>query len=302
LPILSSEDCSGVFFTRKPSTGYASGPYREQIEFGRGFFGNVIADGMVSPEAIENFAAKYPLQYECLRDFKYFDERSQRYPTDIEFAVRSGRIHIVQSRVLRQSPAAQIINSYDFYREGIYSPYKLIKRTAFSLNKKITTTYLDHKAADSVPVIAIGKPVFGGAVSGRVIIDQNTIARFDGPLIFLTESNVPPRVIMEENRFAGYISKEGGVTSHAALIAIGEKKPCVTDIPWERGGGGDTIIMAGMQLREGDLITLDANTGAIYLHEIPIIVARIADERFQNVQQDIIGVIDSLIAASLNGE
>ena len=138
LPILSSEDCSGVFFTRNPSTGYASGPYREQIEFGRGFFGNVIADGMVSPEAIENFAAKYPLQYECLRDFKYFDERSQRYPTDIEFAVRSGRIHIVQSRVLRQSPAAQIINSYDFYREGIYSPYKLIKRTAFSLNKKIT--------------------------------------------------------------------------------------------------------------------------------------------------------------------
>ncbi len=301
LPILSSEDCSGVFFTRNPATGYASGPYREQIEFGRGFFGNVIADGMVSPEAIENFAAKYPLQYECLRDFKYFDERSQRYPTDIEFAVRSGRIHIVQSRVLRQSPAAQIINSYDFYREGIYSPYKLIKRTAFSLNKKITNTYLDHKAADSAPVIAIGKPVCGGAVSGRIIIDQNTIARFAGPLIFLTESNVPPRVIMEENRFAGYISKEGGVTSHAALIAIGEKKPCVTDIPWERGEGGEEIIMAGMQLREGDLITLDANTGTIYLHEIPIIVARIADERFQNVQQDIIAVIDSLIAASLNG-
>ena len=116
---------------------------------------------------------------------------------------------------------------------------------------------------------------------GRIIIDQNTIARFDGPLIFLTESNVPPRVIMEENRFAGYISKEGGVTSHAALIAIGEKKPCVTDIPWERGEGGEEIIMAGMQLREGDLITLDANTGTIYLHEIPIIVARIADERFQ---------------------
>lgn len=301
LPILSSEDCSGVFFTRNPATGYASGPYREQIEFGRGFFGTVIADGMVTPEAIENFAAKYPLQYECLRDFKYFDERAQRYPTDIEFAVRSGRIHIVQSRVLRQSPAAQIINSYDFYREGIYSPYKLIKRTAFSLNKTITNTYLDRKAADSAPVIAMGKPVCGGAVSGRIIIDQNIISRFEGPLIFLTESNVPPRVIMEENRFAGYISKEGGVTSHAALIAIGEKKPCVTDIPWKRGEDGEEIIMAGRQLRQGDIITLDANTGAIYQHEIPIIIARIADERFQNVQKDIIRVIDSLIAASLNG-
>ena len=301
LPILSSEDCSGVFFTRNPATGYSSGPYREQIEFGRGIFGNVIADGMVSPEGIENFAAKYQLHYECLRDFKYFDEREQRYPTDIEFAVRSGRIHIVQSRVLRQSPAAQIINSYDFYREGIYSPYKLIKRTAFSLNKKITQTYLDRKAADSAPVLAFGKPVFGGAVRGRVIIDQNTIARFDGPLIFLTESNVPPRVIMEENRFAGYISKEGGVTSHAALIAIAEKKPCLTDVAWERGQGGEEIILGGAQLREGDHITLDANTGAIYLQEVPIIVSRIADERFQNVQHEIIRVIDNLIADSLNG-
>jgi len=59
--------------------------------------------------------------------------------------------------------------------------------------------------------------------------------------------------------------------------------------------------MAGRRLRQGDIITLDANTGAIYQHEIPIIIARIADERFQNVQKDIILVIDSLIAASLNG-
>ncbi|MBN2107822.1 MAG: hypothetical protein JW832_10385, partial [Deltaproteobacteria bacterium] len=259
-------------------------------------FGNVIADGMVSPEGIENFTAKYPLQYECLRDFKYFDERAQRYPTDIEFAVRSGRIHIVQSRVLRQSPVAQIINSYAFYREGIYNSYKLIKRTAFSLNKNITQTYLDRKAAEAAPVIAIGKPVFGGAVRGRIIIDQNTIGRFDGPLIFLTESNVPPRVIMQEGRFAGYISKEGGVTSHAALIAIGEKKPCVTDVAWERGFGQGEIVLGGMLLREGDCITLDANTGTLYLQDVPVVTARIADERFQQVQQEIIAVIDRLIA------
>jgi len=296
LPILSAEDCSGVFFTRNPATGYSANAFQEQIEFGRGFFGNVIADGMVSPEGIKNFAAKYPLQYECLHDFKYFDERAQRYPTDIEFAVRSGRIHIVQSRVLRQSPAAQIINSYDFYREGIYTPYKLIKRTSFSLNKNIMQTYLDRKAAESAPVIAIGKPVFGGAVRGRIIIDQNTITRFDGPLIFLTESNVPPRVIMEEDRFAGYISKEGGVTSHAALIAIGEKKPCVTDVAWERGPGAGEIVLGGMLLREGDHITLDANTGTMFLQDVPVITTRIADVRFQQVQQEIILVIDRLIA------
>ncbi len=296
LPILSGEDCSGVFFTRNPATGNSAGTLHEQIEFGRGFFGNVIADGVVSPEGIENFIAKYPLQYECLRDFKYFDERAQRYPTDIEFAVRSGRIHIVQSRILRQSPAAQIINSYDFYREGIYTPYKLIKRTAYSLNKNILQTYLDRKAAEAAPVIAIGKPVFGGAVRGRIIVDHNTIARFEGPLIFLTESNVPPRVIMNESRFAGYISKEGGVTSHAALIAIGEKKPCVTDVAWERGEGEGEIILGGMLLHEGDHITLDANTGTLYLQDVQVVTTRIADKRFQQVQKQIISVIDRLIA------
>jgi pyruvate,orthophosphate dikinase len=145
-------------------------------------------------------------------------------------------------------------------------------------------------------VVALGKPVFGGAVRGRLIIDQNTISRFEGPLIFLTESNVPARAIMEEDRFAGFISKEGGVTSHAALIAIGEKKPCVTDIQWERGPGPGEILLGGLTLREGDAITLDANTGSIYLAAVPIIVSRIADEHFQQVQQDIIAVIDRLIA------
>ena len=302
LPVLSAEDCSGVFFTRNPAAGNSANSFQEQIEFARGFFGNVIADGMVTPEGIDNFATKYPLQYESLRDFKYFDERAQRYPTDIEFAVRSGRIHIVQSRPLRQSPAAQIINSYDFYREGIYTAYKLIKRTSFSINKNIMQTYLDRKSAESAPVIALGKPVFSGAVRGRVIISQQAIAKFDGPLIFLTESNVPPRAIMEEDRFTGYISKEGGVTSHAALIAIGEKKPCITDLDWQRGPCEGDILIGGMLLREGDHITLDGNTGALYLQDVPLVTTPVADEHFQQVRREIIAVIDALITQNLQRE
>lgn len=296
-PVLSTKDCSGVLFTRNPVVGSLGRPFEEEIEFIEGFFGNVIADGIVTPASTEQFVKKYPRQYQMLRQFKYFDEREQRHPTDIEFAIRDGRVYIVQSRILKQSPVALIVNSYSFYKEDIYSPFKLIKRTGFSLNRKIITNYLDQKETDNAAVIARGKPVCGGAVRGRVITDDRNIPDFDGPLIFVTESNVPPIVIMQEERFVGYISKEGGLTSHAALVAIGERKPCVTDLKWEFADDGD-IIFGMTRLREGDYITLDANTGCIYNRDIPIIGISVIDVEFRKIRDEIIGVIDDLTSPS----
>jgi len=301
LPVLSPRDCSGVFFTRNPNTGRIGSAYAEQIEFGEGFFGNVIADGIVSPAGIREFTEHYREHYELLTRFKYFDEREQRYPTDIEFAIRNNTLYIVQSRVLKQSPIALIVNSYDFYCERIYSEFKLIKRTAFSLNKQIRQTYLDRKETQNKPVIVMGKPVNGGAVRGRLVLNQGSIGAFDGPLIFLAETNVPPKIIMQENTVAGYISKEGGITSHAALVAIAEKKPCMTDVNWERGEQKDDIILGGFHLKEGDFITLDANTGNIYREEIPIIESGVIDAEFAGIRDAIVGVLDTVISAEVDG-
>lgn len=296
LPVMSSEDCSGVLFTRNPATGRIGSKYEEHIEYRDGYFGNVIADGTMKPFATEQFVEKYPGQYEVLKKFKYHDEREQRYPTDIEFAVRNGIVYVVQSRILKQSPAALIMNSYDFYREGIYSPFKLIKRTAFSFNKEIIETYIDSKVVKNAPVIAHGRPVTGGAVCGRLIRDHNKINKFDGRLIFITESNVPPDVIMKEQKIAGYISKEGGITSHAALVAISEHKPCVTDVKWIAGETGDDIVLGATNLKEGGYITLDANTGNIYQGDVPIIESTVIDEEYRNIKGKILSVIDELVS------
>jgi pyruvate,orthophosphate dikinase len=203
--------------------------------------------------------------------------------------------YIVQSRVLKQSPIAKIINSYEFYKENIYTKYKLIKRTAFGLNKKIIGTYLDSRFLHDAPVIVQGKPVNGGAVRGRIIKDQNNISKYEGELVFITESNVPPKVIMAENRFNGYISKEGGVTSHAALVAIGEGKPCVTDVQWENSND-DVIILGSAVLKEGDYITLDANTGRIYIEDIPILEVSVVDHEYREIKDEILEVIEELVA------
>jgi phosphohistidine swiveling domain-containing protein len=295
LPILSSDDCSGVLFTRNPATGKTAYKYEEHIEFRDGYFGNVIVDGIIKPSLTEEFIESHPAQYEVLKKFKYFDEREQRYPTDIEFAVRNGTVYIVQSRILQQSPAAQIMNSYDFYREGIYSPFKLIKRTAFSFNKEIIETYINGKQVKNAPVIACGRPVNGGAVSGRLIQNHKNITKFDGKIIFITESNVPPSIIMQEKTIAGYISREGGITSHAALVAISEHKPCVTDVKWSAGDNENEIILGGTSLIEGDYITLDANTGNIYINEVPIIESDVIDEDYMIVRNRILEVIDELV-------
>jgi len=296
VPVLSGGDCSGVFFTRNPNTGRMGSRYDEQIEFSDGFFGDVIADGTITPGNTEDFIKMYPEKYEAFKKFKHYDERIQRFPTDIEFAIRNGVTYIVQSRVLKQSPIARIINSYEFYKENIYTKYKLIKRTAFGLNKKIIAKYLDRKALSDAPVITQGKPVNGGAVRGRIIKDQNNISRFEGPLIFITESNVPPKVIMDEDRFFGYLSTEGGVTSHAALVAIGEGKPCVTDIAWSHGENDDEIILGTTLLHEGDYITLDANTGQIYSKDIPILEVSIVDSEYKEIKEEILSVIEELVS------
>ncbi len=295
LPIMTSRDCSGVYFTRNPVSGRIGNRYPEQMEFREGFFGDVIADGLVAPSSIEDFMKSYPEHYDTLGRFRYHDERVQRFPTDIEFALRRGLLYIVQSRTLKQSPIAVVANSYDFYREGIYSEFKLIKRTAFSLNRPVVVTYLDRKVAQEFPVIARGKPVNGGAVRGRLIKDPTRIPDYEGPLIFVTESNVPPGVILKEKRFAGYISREGGITSHAALVAIGERKPCITDVHW-RNGEGEDIGFDGMSLKQGDNVTMDANTGTIYLEEIPIITWGLETEELNRIRSEIIDVIDNLIS------
>ncbi len=295
LPILSEHDCSGVFFTRNPNTGNIGAIHPGQIEFAEGFFGNVVADGTVSPESTREFIEKYPGQYRLLEKFKYFDERLQQSPTDIEFAIRGGTVYVVQSRTLRQSPAAALSNSYDFFREHIYNIFNLIEKTAFSLNKKITVTYLDRKKIQNTPVLAIGRPVTGGAVSGRLVKNQKNIEKFEGPLVFLTASNVPPSVIMTQSNCAGYISKEGGVTSHAALVAIGERKPCLTDVAWEQGGREDEIILGGSYLQEGDFVTIDANTGNLYKGEIPVIESYAIDDDLKTIKKNIIAEIDRLI-------
>jgi len=295
LPVLTSKDCSGVLFTRHPGSGRMGQKYGEYIEYGDGYFGNVIADGTITPSTTQGFINRHRSHYEIFKKFKYFDEREQRYPTDIEFAIREDIAYIVQSRVLKQSPIGLIMNSFDFFREGIYSPFKLIKRTAFSINREVIESYLDRKKAQEAPVIAHGKPVNGGAVRGRIIKNHNNIGKFDDQLIFITESNVPPIVIMKEQKFSGYISKEGGITSHAALVAIGERKPCVTDVKWEHGKWPDDIIFGGTLLKEGDYITLDANTGNIYQEEILIIESCVIDKEFKNVQKHILGVIDDLV-------
>ena len=295
VPVLSVDDCSGVFFTRNPNTGKMGSMYEEQIEFSDGFFGNVIADGAITPGNTDDFIRLHPEHFKSFKEFKHYDERIQRYPTDIEFAIRGNMTYIVQSRILKQSPIAKIINSYEFYKENIYTKYKLIKRTAFGLNKKIIGTYLDSRFLHDSPVIMQGKPVNGGAVRGKIIKDQNNISKFDGELIFITESNVPPKVIMAENRFSGYLSKEGGVTSHAALVAIGEGKPCVTDVQWENAED-DLIILGSATLHEGDYITLDANSGRIYREDIPILEVSVVDHEYKEIKDEILSVIEELVA------
>jgi phosphohistidine swiveling domain-containing protein len=106
-------------------------------------------------------------------------------------------------------------------------------------------------------------------------------------IIFITKSNVPREVNLQ-SEIDGYISEEGGVTSHAALVSIG-KLPCIVGVKWRKYGSrvflGDTVDM-----KEGEVITLDANDGYIYRGKLPIQASSENDPEYLEAEKAILEI------------
>jgi pyruvate,orthophosphate dikinase len=256
LPVLADDDCSGIFLTRNPLDGGEG-----HIEYIRDF-GEDLASGRVRPGSSEKFKADYPSQSARLIEVAQILEREYASPMDIEFAVRAGRIYILQTRPLKLAPMADVVTNYKFWERGLMTAEELIERTRRIVGQPLMNTFLEeiHKQ-DNVP-IAVGQPIAGGVVSGRIIFNLKKIESYpDERIIFITKSNVP-REVTTRPWIDGYISEEGGVTSHASLVSIG-KLPCIVGVHWRRVG--ESIVLGDeVYIKEGEIITLDANDGYIY--------------------------------------
>ena len=290
-PILSRFDCSGVMLTRDPKDGG-----KGKIEFVHQF-GEDLVGGTIEPMARKMFRREYPEAHDQLTNLARTLEVRYSNANDVEFGVRDGELVILQTRRLRLSPMALVIVSHRFFEKGIISREALINRTSAFVQRPLLRTYISQASKNASTPIASGEPISGGAACGRLVFSEDGLEQFpDEKVIYLTRSNVP-RDITSQSGIVGYISEEGGATSHAAIVSIG-KLPCIVSVPFEEEE--DRVVIGGKRFKEGDFVTIDGNDGCVYQGRMGILLMQERNAVFLRAKAAIKELMEESPEESLN--
>lgn len=267
---------TGVAFTRNPSTGERKfyGEYLMNAQ------GEDVVAGIRTPEPIEKLAKAMPKAYKELVHIYETLEKHFKDMQDIEFTIENGTLYMLQTRRGKRSAKAAVKIAVDMVKEGLID-----KKTAL---KRLDPAQIDqllhpHLAPDhGKPVIAKGLPASPGAASGKVVFESADAVRLGkgGEKVILVRKETSPDDIEGMHSAKGILTATGGMTSHAAVVARGMNKCCIA-------GCGDIVVNMkarkfvthkGQEVHEGDVITLNGNTGEVILGEVPTIKAEIDDD------------------------
>ena len=272
------DDCgTGVAFTRNPATG-------EKKLFGE-FLTNAqgedVVAGVRTPMPIQEMADKFP---EAFRQFEQVCktlEDHYRDMQDMEFTVENGKLYMLQTRNGKRTAAAALKIACDLVDEGMIS-----EQQAVSMIDPRNLDTLLHPQFDAVAIKkseVIGKALGAspGAASGKVVFTAEDAKEWGarGEKVVLVRLETSPEDIEGMVASQGILTVRGGMTSHAAVVARGMGKCCVSgcgDIKMDEENKQFTL--SGKTYHEGDWISLDGSTGTIYAGAVPTVDATIGGE------------------------
>ncbi|MEO0812239.1 MAG: pyruvate, phosphate dikinase, partial [Myxococcota bacterium] len=282
---------TGVLFTRNPSTGERR-TYGEWLPNAQGE--DVVA-GIRTPGALAeidvdaerpgpgSLETAMPETFGELMGIVDRLERHYRDVQDVEFTIQEGRLFVLQTRNAKRTAAAAVKIAVDLVEEALINRDEAVMR----LDPEAVDTLL-HPQVDpdaSVQPIAKGLPASPGAAAGRVVFDSESAAREKelGKRVVLVREETSPEDIVGMDAAAGILTQTGGMTSHAAVVARGMGRPCVTGCDALRmgtDGASATFSMGGksVTVSEGDFITIDGSNGQVYLGEVPTVEADLGGE------------------------
>ena len=284
---MGETSATGVAFTRDPSTG-AHAYYGEFLINAQGE--DVVA-GIRTPQyltkAAREAAGAKPLSMEEAMPETYaelaqvFDllERHYRDMQDIEFTVQQGKLWMLQTRSGKRTAAAALKIAVDMAQEGLISEAEAVGRVDPSALDQLLHPTLDPKAPRDV--LTKGLPASPGAASGVVVFDSDMAERRAelGEAVILVRVETSPEDIHGMHAARGILTARGGMTSHAAVVARGMGRPCVS------GAGSISIDLkarvmrvAGREVKEGAVITIDGASGEVMLGEVPTVQPELAGD------------------------
>ena len=277
---MGQDSATGVAFTRDPSTGERAyyGEYLINAQ------GEDVVAGIRTPQyltraARETAGASAPSMEETLPDVyaqlaEVFDtlERHYRDMQDIEFTVERGALWMLQTRSGKRTAKAALRIAVEMARDGLITEEEAVLRVDPSALDQLLHPTLDPDAPREV--IAKGLPASPGAACGKAVFDADTAEQWagGGEKVILVRVETSPEDIHGMHAAEGILTARGGMTSHAAVVARGMGRPCVS------GAGGLAIDykakvmrIGGREVREGDILTIDGATGEVMLGEVPTV-------------------------------
>ena len=269
---LGETSATGVAFTRNPSTGEKS-LYGEFLINAQGE--DVVA-GIRTPQEITeksrlatgsekpSMERAMPKAYAELTRIYGLLEKHYRDMQDLEFTVEQGKLWMLQTRAGKRTAKAALRIAVDLANESLITREEAVTRVDPASLDQLLHPTIDPKAERQV--IATGLPASPGAASGEVVFssDEAELLKTQGRKVILVRIETSPEDIHGMHASEGILTTRGGMTSHAAVVARGMGKPCVSGAGAIRVDyAASTLQAGGVTVKKGDIITIDGSTGQV---------------------------------------
>ncbi len=276
---MGETSATGVAFTRNPSTGER----RLYGEFLINAQGEDVVAGIRTPQEITEIARHesgsdkpslehaMPAAYAELTRIYGLLEKHYRDMQDLEFTVEQGKLWMLQTRSGKRTAKAALRIAVELASEGLITREEAVTRVDPGALDQLLHPTIDPSADRKV--IATGLPASPGAASGEIVFssDEAELLKSQGRKVILVRVETSPEDIHGMHAAEGILTTRGGMTSHAAVVARGMGKPCVS------GAGAIRVDYAahafsagGVTLRKGDIITIDGSTGQVLSGKVPM--------------------------------
>ncbi|MDR1787357.1 MAG: pyruvate, phosphate dikinase [Treponema sp.] len=286
---------TGVCFSRDPSTGEKEfyGEYLMNAQ------GEDVVAGIRTPEKIAALAKRNPKVYKQLVAIKDRLENHFRDMQDMEFTIQQGELYLLQTRNAKRAGTAAVRCALDMVKEKLIDKNEAILRVSPGHLDQLLHPMIDVEARKNAKPLTKGINASPGAACGRIVFSAKDAEDWHArkEKIILVRKDTSPEDISGMHVSEGILTSTGGMTSHAAVVARGMGRPCVS------GAKGATVVgkkvlIGNKTFKEGDWLTISGSTGEVFEGKLPLINPDLSkDEGVKTL----LGWCDAVAKASVRG-
>lgn len=259
---LNQKSGSGVLFSRNATTGdkLVMGEFLPNAQ------GEEVVSGSATPYNLTQMCDWNQAAFDSLMATTHQLEQSLKDMVDIEFTVENGKVFILQVRAGKRSAPAAFKIAYDLVQEGVIDRATALKRVTAEQYKTLSKAVIDP--AFTAAPIATGLAGSKGIATGKVWLTAEKASKNPGGILVSKETT--PDDFSGMAASVGILTATGGITSHAAVVARGMDRACVVGCTGLTIGGGGFQV-GNWDVLEGDVITIEGDTGRVWIGSVPLI-------------------------------